>query len=87
MDAVLILTLLAGALLAVAVYAPARAIPTRVTIMCRLCISEKQIDPFGEKYSDAFQILEDMFNWIFLVELVVNMYAHWYENLLRQSLS
>lgn len=40
-------------------------------------VVEKQIDPTGKLYPAAFKSLEDMFNLIFLVELLVNMYGHW----------
>ena len=40
-------------------------------------VIEKQIDPTGKRFPTAFKSLEDMFNLIFLVELLVNMYGHW----------
>jgi len=41
-------------------------------------IVEKQIDPFGEKYPEDFQVMEDLFNVIFLIELIVNAYGAWF---------
>ena len=40
-------------------------------------IAEKQWDPAGTLFRPTFQTLEDAFNLIFAVELVVNMYANW----------
>ena len=40
-------------------------------------VIEKQIDPTGNRFPTAFKSLEDVFNLIFLVELLVNMYGHW----------
>ncbi|KAL1525316.1 hypothetical protein AB1Y20_020177 [Prymnesium parvum] len=41
-------------------------------------ILEAQIDPFGREYPVAFLAVEDTFNYIFLVELIINAYAHWF---------
>lgn len=48
-------------------------------IMANFCanVIEKEIDPSGKKYPILFKSLEDMFNLIFLVELLVNAYGHW----------
>ena len=40
-------------------------------------IIEKQWDPSG-KYPDTFLVFEDIFNWIFLIELLINAYGHWF---------
>ena len=42
-------------------------------------IIEKQADPFGVNYPDEFLLIEDIFNYIFLTELIVNAYAHWWK--------
>lgn len=39
---------------------------------------EKQIDPKGTNYSDAFGVFELGYNILFTIELVVNLYAHWF---------
>jgi len=42
-------------------------------------VLEKEIDPpKGEKFPIAWMILEDLFNVIFLIELVVNFYGTWF---------
>lgn len=41
-------------------------------------VMEKETDPQGEKYPGLWRICENVFNSIFLVELLVNMYAHWW---------
>eukprot|EP00965_Chrysotila_dentata_P250755 6209630-Pleurochrysis_carterae.AAC.3 len=38
-------------------------------------VLEKQIDPFGYNYKRQFLILEDTFNYIFLCELIINLYV------------
>lgn len=40
-------------------------------------VIEKQIDPSGAKYSATFVSLEDAFNVVFLIELLLNAYANW----------
>jgi len=40
-------------------------------------IEQAQIDPRGTKYTETFLAIEDGFNIIFLVELIVNIYCHW----------
>ena len=39
-------------------------------------IVEKQIDPHGDNHADTFQVLEDIFNVLFLLELMWNFYGH-----------
>lgn len=39
-------------------------------------IVEKEIDPHGIKYTNEFLVLEYIYNVLFAVELVINMYAH-----------
>jgi len=39
-------------------------------------IVEKQIDPYGTVYAQTFEILEDTFNVLFLIELIWNFYGH-----------
>jgi len=42
-------------------------------------IIEKEIDaPDGKKYPRTWQALEDTFNWIFLIELLVNFYGNFF---------
>jgi len=41
-------------------------------------IIEKQIDPGSTIYTPQFTVLETFFNVAFLVELIVNLYAHWF---------
>lgn len=41
------------------------------------CI-EKQIDPWGLHYSDTWEVIEFVWNVIFVLELVWNMYGSWY---------
>lgn len=38
-----------------------------------------EMDPFGRHpdYKHIWPILEDLFNWLFLIELLVNMYGSW----------
>jgi len=40
-------------------------------------ILEKELDPSGEKYKKTWRVLEHAFNAVFLIELLINMYAHW----------
>ncbi|KAL1500500.1 hypothetical protein AB1Y20_013157 [Prymnesium parvum] len=40
-------------------------------------IFQAQIDPFGKHYHREFLLVEDLFNYIFLIELIINMYASW----------
>ena len=40
-------------------------------------VIEKQIDPTGTLYTVTFKSMEDFFNLVFLVELLVNAYGHW----------
>jgi hypothetical protein len=40
-------------------------------------IIEKQIDPFGDTYSEVFTIFEFAYNLLFTIELGVNLYGHW----------
>jgi len=40
-------------------------------------VMAKQIDPDGTKYTGTWEDLELIFNIIFLVELLLNMYGHW----------
>ena len=40
-------------------------------------IMEKEIDPSGDLYRHQWRTMEHTFNAIFLVELLINMYAHW----------
>ena len=39
-------------------------------------VVEKEIDPAGDKHEEFWRSLEHTFNAIFLLELLVNMYAH-----------
>lgn len=48
-------------------------------------ILEAQLDPFGKDYPEIFLTIEDVFNYIFLVELMVNAYAHWLRPFLRSG--
>lgn len=41
-------------------------------------IVESQIDPWGYYYADVWQSLEDVFNILFLLEILLNAYAHWF---------
>mmetsp|Transcript_93832 Transcript_93832/g.148214 ORF Transcript_93832/g.148214 Transcript_93832/m.148214 type:complete len:371 (-) Transcript_93832:65-1177(-) len=41
-------------------------------------IVEKEIDPSGKKYETAFDVFEYVYNVLFTVELIINMYAHWF---------
>jgi hypothetical protein len=41
-------------------------------------IIESQLDPFGQLHPEVWQVMEDIFNSIFLIELLVNAYAHWF---------
>lgn len=41
-------------------------------------IVESQVDPFGDFYPQVWQTIEDVFNIIFLIELLINGYAHWF---------
>ena len=41
-------------------------------------VVEKEIDPAGNQFVAVFTTLEDFFNLIFLVELILNAYAHWF---------
>jgi len=40
---------------------------------------EKEIDPQGEKYADVFEIFGHFYNACFTIELIVNLYAHWFK--------
>lgn len=37
-----------------------------------------QIDPFSQLYATEFLIMEDIFNILFLIELLVNIYGSWF---------
>lgn len=41
-------------------------------------VFEKSVDPTGEQYATAWDILDVFFNLAFLVELIVNMYGFWF---------
>jgi len=43
-------------------------------------IVEKEIDPSGEKHRDVFKWFELFYNISFTIELIINMYAHWFWN-------
>jgi len=50
-------------------------------IVCNFCVNvlEKEIDPpMGEQHAYTWGIFEDLFNIIFLIELVVNYWGHAY---------
>ena len=40
-------------------------------------IIEKQVDPFGRDHEETFLRIEDVFNYIFAFELLLNAYGHW----------
>ena len=40
-------------------------------------LTEKEIDPTGSLHADVWRVLEATFNVFFLLELLVNMFAHW----------
>jgi hypothetical protein len=40
-------------------------------------IVEKQVDPYAEKYDGTFRVFELVYNILFTIELLINMYAHW----------
>jgi hypothetical protein len=42
-------------------------------------IVEKEIDPAGTKYASTFEAFELFYNICFTIELVFNMYAHWWK--------
>lgn len=58
--------------------------PVQVGVAILICMNfvsnmiEKEIDPDGLEYPDWFGALEYMFNVLFLIELVLNMYGHWF---------
>lgn len=41
-------------------------------------IVEKEIDPTGDNHSDTFEVFELAYNILFTIELIINMYAHWF---------
>jgi len=41
-------------------------------------VIEKEIDPGGDSHKGTFEVFEYTFNIAFTIELVVNMYAHWF---------
>lgn len=41
-------------------------------------IIEKQIDPSGSVYPELWQVLENLFTFIFAIELSINMYGFWF---------
>ena len=41
-------------------------------------VVEKQIDPFGRLHGDVFQALDRFFTITFAIELLLNIYAHWF---------
>jgi hypothetical protein len=41
-------------------------------------VIEKSVDPTGEQYTIAWDILDKFFNIAFLVELILNMYGFWF---------
>ena len=51
-------------------------------------IVQKEIDPYEEgfqKHGELWQDMEDVFNVIFLVELVVNLYGSWFKAFWRDG--
>lgn len=48
-------------------------------------IVEKEVDPDGDKYRDAFSTLETVFNILFTIELLFNMYGHWFRSFWRDG--
>ncbi len=41
-------------------------------------VLEKELDPQGTNYPMLWRVCENIFNSIFLFELIINMYAHWF---------
>jgi hypothetical protein len=41
-------------------------------------VVEKEIDPFNRKHPELWAVVEFTWNFIFLLELAWNMYAHWF---------
>lgn len=41
-------------------------------------IVEKEIDPKGVKHADVFEVFNFIYNVAFTIELVANMYGHWF---------
>jgi hypothetical protein len=39
---------------------------------------QAQVDPYNEKYKNVFAIFELVYNILFTIELMVNLYAHWF---------
>lgn len=60
------------------------SMPVQVGVAILICVNfvsniiEKEIDPDGDKHTHGFGILEYMFNIVFLIELLLNMYGHWF---------
>ena len=48
-------------------------------------IVEKEIDPTSTLYSDTFYALECFFNISFLIELIINVYAHWFWKFVKSA--
>jgi len=48
-------------------------------------IIEKEIDPHGDKYADTFEGFGLFYNICFTVELLVNLYAHWFKHFFRSG--
>jgi len=48
-------------------------------------IIEKEIDPHGEKHADVFEGFELFYNICFTVELLVNLYAHWWREFWKSN--
>ena len=48
-------------------------------------IVQKQIDPTSEAYIDVFEPLDNFFAIIFTVEILINMYAHWFWKFIKSG--
>jgi len=65
--------------------------PVQVGVAILICINflsniiEKEIDPDGTEYKEVFGVLEYIFNFLFLIELILNMYGHWFFKFWRDS--
>lgn len=48
-------------------------------------IVEKQIDPFGRKYTPTFEAFDLVYNVCFTIELFINLYANWFFDFWRSG--
>ena len=48
---------------------------------------DEEIDPDGTEYKEVFGVLEYIFNFLFLIELILNMYGHWFFKFWRDRIA